>query len=197
MTIWRNAANYSVVECFTDHSPKEVMSRCLEPLPSVCLQPPKVVGCISLTRYADARVLQQPYQLVMIQAWYAQGPSCPWSYPPRQPVNQAEFSLACPGTSSPTTWKKNTTAAIVIVQKSLRGKIVLRRPLWRQESLPQPVYLCPHIFCGFLRRRWQLRLKNYVEIAVVRITDRTHTPPSPALPFSVHVSLLRYDLFVD
>ena len=124
MTIRQDAANLDVLSGISSTTArKEESYSCSEPLPSTCLQLPTVVGCISLHERRGCSSASTP---LTANGDSAGRHSCSDLFEPVtlsslcQPVLQARFPLASPDRSSQT-WKQNTTAVMVIEQRSVEG----------------------------------------------------------------------------
>ena len=76
-------------------------------------------------------------------------------------------------------------------RRSSREKMILRRRLWRDNFLSQVVYLRLHTFSKLLRCEWPSRFKINLNLAVLRIIDRTRTPWRPALLLSEYLTLVK------
>ena len=114
----------------------------------------RLLAAYLCTRDAVVRVLQDPYQPMIIRALFAQVPSCPRSYRFQKPV-QTEFAFACPYHSFRAPpypsllppWNQNmTTTAAVIVQtivartnRTAAAAVAARFPL--SAGLPPSTYL--------------------------------------------------------
>ena len=97
-------------------------------------------------------------------------------------------SQTCTRSKIPLHSRNRTWLRQSLCRRSSRGKIVLWRRLWRQEFLPQSVYLCPYTLSNCLRGGRPPRFKTYFDFGVFRVIDRTHTPLNPALPLSYYLA---------